>query len=185
MSGTVILAIVLAVIVVAGVAALLVTRNRKGGGRGSDLRRRFGPEYDRLAAERGDPKAVEEELTGRVREHDALQLHPLAPDERERYEHTWSTVQERFIDDPRGAVQQADQVIGGLLTAIGYPSENRERQLDLASVDHARALGDYRRAHETTTAETSDTEALRNALLGYRVMFEDLLGTTEHAHAGR
>jgi hypothetical protein len=214
MSGTIILAIVLAVIVVLGAAVLIRRTGTRDQGR--DLRRRFGPEYDRVAAQRGDQTAAEQELAERVREHDALTLRPLAQDERERYERTWNGVQERFIDDPRGATQQADQVIGGLLTAIGYPSEDREKQLELASVDHAYALSDYRQARELAQrglsgegfagrqqelardgaqepardgagTVDSSTEALRQALLHYRVMFNDLLGHTgaERAHAGQ
>ena len=201
MSGTVILIIVLALIVVAGAAAWTMGVGRGGPGSGRELRRRFGPEYDRLAAERGDPKAAEQELAERVRDHDALTLRPLTQDERERYELTWTSVQVRFVDDPRGAVQQADQVIGGLLTAIGYPSADRDRQLALASVNHAHALGDYRQAGElaksaapgdngkiadgrngnghreltTNGTSTDPTESLRQAILHYRVMFKDLL----------
>lgn len=229
MSGTIILAIVLAVIVVLGAAVLILRTGTHD--RGHDLRRRFGPEYDRVAAQHGDQAAAEQELTERVREHDALTLRPLAQDERERYERTWNSVQERFIEDPRGATQQADQVISGLLTAIGYPSDDREKQLALASVDHAYALGDYRQARELaqrgldgdgfagrreagamdgaydtqntdgsadgmnradgarngTGTTDSSTETLRQALLHYRVMFNDLLGHAgaERAHAGQ
>jgi hypothetical protein len=204
MSGTIILAIVLAVIVVLGAAVLIRRTGTRDQGR--DLRRRFGPEYDRVAAQRGDQTAAEQELAERVREHDALNLRPLAQDERERYERTWNSVQERFIEDPRGATQQADQVISGLLTAIGYPSDDREKQLELASVDHAYALSDYREARELAQrglngdgvvarretgaadgAVDSSTETLRQALLHYRVMFNDLLGHAgaERAHAGQ
>jgi hypothetical protein len=211
MSGTIILAIVLAIVVVLGAAVLV--RRTGGRGKGHDLRRRFGPEYDRVAARHGDQAAAEQELAERVREHDALTLRPLAQDERERYERTWNSVQERFIDDPRGATQQADQVMGGLLTALGYPSEDREKQLDLASVDHAYALSDYRQARELAqrglnadgaadganradgagtaaapgAAAASSTETLREAMLHYRVMFNDLLGRAgaERAHAGQ
>src|SRR5581483_1397205 len=167
MSGTIILAIVLAVIVVLGAAVLILRTGTRD--RGHDLRRRFGPEYDRVAARHGDQAAAEQELAERVREHDALKLRPLAQDE-------------------RGATQQADQVSSGLLTAIGYPSDDREKQLELASVDHAYALGDYRQARELAQrglngdgfaarretgaadgAVDSSTEALRQALLHYRV----------------
>ncbi len=204
MSGTIILAIVLAVIVVLGAAVLILRTGTRD--RGHDLRRRFGPEYDRVAARHGDQAAAEQELAERVREHDALNLRPLAQDERERYERTWNSVQERFIEDPRGATQQVDQVISGLLTAIGYPSDDREKQLELASVDHAYALSDYREARELAQrglngdgvaarreagaadgAVDSSTETLRQALLHYRVMFNDLLGHAgaERAHAGQ
>lgn len=146
-TGSVILTIVLALVVLAGAAVLVLRPGPRGPGR--DLRRRFGPEYDRVARRHGgDRAAAEQELAARVREHDALRLRPLDPGERERFERTWTAVQERFVDDPRGAAAQADQLIGGLLTAIGYPSEDREKQLDLAAVDHAHALDDYRQARE-------------------------------------
>ena len=201
MSGTVILAVIIAIVVIAGVAVLTTGGRRSGRAGTRDLRRRFGPEYERLAQRRDDPQAVEQELTERIREHDSLTLRPLAPDERERYVQAWTGAQDRFLDDPGAAARQADQVIVGLLTAIGYPSADRERQLALASVDHAYAVGDYRQACELVqrSAETSGnggrvhtadgdrgntaddgvaadpTEALRQAVLHYRVMFNDLL----------
>lgn len=208
MSGAVILAIVLAVVLVAAVTALLA-RSRRDSGRG--LRRRFGPEYDRVAEQRGDAKAAKQELAERVREHDSLTLRPLAQDERERLVRTWTGVQVRFIDDPSGAAKQADQVVAGLLTALGYPSDDRDHQLALASVDHAYALNDYRRARELVKrstagnghgagAHTADgdgsggsesgadpTETLRQAILHYRVMFNDLLDSapsTQRTHTG-
>lgn len=210
MTGSVILALVL-VIAVALLAAAMLARSRRGVGTGDrDLRRTFGPEYDRLVEQRGDPEAVKQELAERVRQHDSLTLRPLNPDERERYALAWAGAQERFIDDPRGAARQADQVVVGLLTAIGYPSEDRERQLALASVDHAYALSDYRQADELVQRSSSargsgerngrngdggdaagePTEALRQAVLHYRVMFKALLdgdstSTTGRAHAVR
>lgn len=233
-TGSVILTIALVLVVLAGSAVLVLRPAPRG--RGRDLRSRFGPEYDRVARRHGDDQAAaEQELAARVREHDALRLRPLDPGERERFERTWTTVQERFVDDPRGAATQADQLIGGLLTAIGYPSEDREKQLELASVDHAHALNDYRQARELTRrglsgdngtdgtapaatpgmatpgqahvgvtqtpreghgdrpeaardgAAASTTETLRQAVLHYRVMFNDLLGRAgaEPVHAGR
>lgn len=195
MSGAITLVIVLVVVLVILGATMVVRRRCGGHVGGRDLRRRFGPEYDRLAEERGDPEAVERELTERVREHDSLTLRPLSADERERYVQAWAGAQERFIDDPRGAARQADQVVVGLLTAIGYPSEDRDRQLALASVDHAYPLSDYRQADELVhgaagangssarnagdgepgDAAGEPTEALRQAVLHYRVMFNALL----------
>jgi hypothetical protein len=207
MSGIEILALVLVIVLVVGAAAL-VARGGLGGpggrsglsglgglGGARNLRRRFGPEYDLLAQRRGDTKAVEQELTERVRAHDALTLRPLTPDERERYVRAWTGAQERFIDDPRGAARQAEQVVVALLTAIGYPSEDRDRQLALASVDHAYALSDYRQACDlvksSTPAEGADdstadpTETLRLALLHYRVMFKAVLDGTAAPAVGR
>lgn len=189
MSGIVILAIVLAIVVV--VAAAAVVKRVGPRGRDRDLRHRFGPEYDRLAGQNDDQKAVERELDQRLHEHEALNLRPLEAHERERFAQTWRTMQERFVDDPRGAAQQAEQIISGLLTAIGYPSDDPERQLDLASVDHAHALASYRDARELTrqasnTTGMAETETLREAIVRYRVMFDELVGhANEPARAGR
>src|SRR5207248_11260686 len=74
--------------------------------------------------------------------HDALPI--LDAPERQRYSQEWSDVQARFLDDPRAAARQADQLIANVLGEIGYPAQDRDRQLALASVDHPHGLSEYR-----------------------------------------
>jgi len=143
MSGTAIgVIIAVAVIVIAAIVVL------SGRGKHGRLRRKYGPEYERLAAERGDPRAAEQELAEREKEHRTLHLHPLDAPERQRYSQAWSDVQARFLDDPRAAARQADQIIANVLGEIGYPAQDRDRQLALASVDHPHGLSEYRIGHD-------------------------------------
>lgn len=181
--------IVIALIVVA--AAALTPRLRARGARGR-LQRRFGPEFDRVNDESGDPKAAIQQLSEREREHDALTLRPLDPAERERYVRTWAGIQEQFVDDPRASVRQADRVITDLLTEIGYPAQDHDRQLTLAAVEHSEGLAEYREARgllERDTAVAAEggdaTETLRQAMRHYRIFFEDLLGERQSASPAR
>lgn len=184
MSGTAIgVTIAVVIVVIAAIAALVM---RSGLGRQSRLRRKYGPEYDRLAAERGDPRAAEQELAAREKEHRTLELHPLDAPERQRYSQAWSDVQVRFIDDPRAAARQADGLISAVLGEIGYPAQDRGRQLDLASVDHPRGLSEYRIGHDllqrnadstqaTGPGAVGATEAMRQAMLHFQTFFDELL----------
>lgn len=190
MSGTAIgVIIAVAVIVIAAIVVLAVLSGR---GRHGRLRRKYGPEYDRLAAERGDPRAAEQELVEREKEHRTLHLHPLDAPERQRYSQAWSDIQARFLDDPRAAARQADQIIANVLGEIGYPAQDRDRQLALASVDHPHGLSEYRIGHDlvqdraqnagvgtgtgTDMADTSDTtETMRQAMLHFQAFFDELL----------
>ena len=153
------------------------------------LRRRFGPEYDRLTAERGDRRAAERELAQRQRLYRAAQWRTLDERERAEYAAKWSSVQETFVDDPSGAIDDAEALTSNLLQKLGYPTENREQQLALASVEHADAVSRYRRAREQTMrpdeAGAPSTETLRLALRDYRGLFEELLTGARRPSAAR
>jgi hypothetical protein len=196
MSGTAIgvtIAVVVIVIVVVAALAFVATRGRNG-----RLRRKYGPEFDRLAAERGDPRAAEQELAEREKEHRALTLHPLDAPERQRYTQAWSDAQAQFLDDPHGAAVKADRIIGEVLGEIGYPVQDRERQLALASVDHPRGLSEYRAGHDLVERNAGvrpaqdaarpdaagTTEAMRQAMLHFQSFFDELLSDA-HQHASR
>lgn len=176
-----IIAVIVVVVVLVVAAAVLFPQ--AGPGRRARLRRRYGPEYDRLAAERGDPRAAERELAEREQAHRELKLRPLGEPEQARLRQTWASIQEQFVDNPHEAAQQADQVIGRVLSDLGYPQGDTDRQLALASVDHPRAVYEYRQAHEL--AGGTDTEALRRAMLGFRGFFNELVGTRSAASAPR
>lgn len=192
MSTGLIIALIVIVAAVVVIAAVVFLRNRGGdGGRG--LRRRFGPEYDRvLARHDGDTKAAEHELAERVERHGALQPRALEPAERERYEVRWTAVQERFVDSPREALTEADLLLGEVAGARGFPDGGRyDEQVDALSVHHAHHVHGYRRvhrvAHSPATAgdvNGAGTEEMRTALVEARALFEELVapgrGTTSH-----
>jgi len=177
MSAAIIAVIVVVVVLVVAAAVLFP----QAGGRRARLRRKYG-EYDRLA-ERGDARAAEQELEEREQARRELKLRRLAEPEQARLKQAWSSVEEHFVDDPRQAAEQADQMIGRVLTELGYPEGDTDRQLALASVDHPQAVFAYRTAHEL--AGSGDTEALRRAMLGFRGFFGELVGTRRAESAQR
>lgn len=149
------------------------------------LRQRFGPEYDRMVEEKDSPRAAQRELAERERRHKELDIRPLSPSARERYAQKWAMVQEKFVDHPAAAVSEADQVLVALMAERGYPTEGYEQQLSDLSVRHAKTLEHYRTAHDTQKKrDGASTEDLRDAMVHYRTVFEDLLtdGADEQRH---
>jgi FtsZ-interacting cell division protein ZipA len=175
MSGTTILIVVVALAVIALVLAVAFgLRNRRGRG----LRERFGPEYDRTVRETGSRQEAERVLAERVERHRGFDLKELEPAARARYVEEWRQVQLRFVDDPGGAVGRADDLVTSLMRELGYPTESYEQQVADVSVEHAEATPHYRQAHELATARDQvATDDLRQAMVHYRALFEDLAGT--------
>lgn len=173
MSGMEITVIVVAaVLVVAIIAAGWYLWRRQS------LRRRFGPEYRRLAKQEG-PLAAERELRGRERRHASLELRELDDATRARYREEWTAVQARFVDAPESAIGAADELVTRLTADRGYPTGDYDEQLAQLSVEHARTLEHYRSAHDIHLRHEqgeATTEDLRQALVHYRALFADLLG---------
>jgi hypothetical protein len=164
--------VVLLVIAAIGYGIWFVTRRRA-------LQHRFGPEYDRAVAEGDSRVAVERELRERERRHAELELRDLTPEARTRYTAAWSEIQARFLDEPAGAVRDADTLVTELIAERGYPTGEYEEQVAHLSVEHARTLGHYRDAHEISQLSDrgeATTEQLRQAVVHYRTLFSDLLG---------
>jgi len=167
--------IVIAVALVLAVgAAWMAFRHR----RSRKLRDRFGPEYDRAVDERGGRWKAESELAGRQRRREELEIRTLDPAARERYMNEWQATQSRFVDDPAEAVTQADRLVTQVMRDRGYPMEDFEQRSVDISVDHAHVVDDYRAAHAISMANEhgrAGTEDLRQAMVHYRRLFEDLL----------
>jgi hypothetical protein len=143
------------------------------------LQQRFGPEYERLVEQEGDPRRARAALRDRMKRRAGLEVRPLSPDAHERYATQWPTVQARFVDDPRGALDEAAGVVAALLRDRGYAPADRPAydpvDLDLVATDHASAVNDYRGAQTIHGNAGASTEDLRKALLFYRALFEELL----------
>ncbi|SCL12988.1 hypothetical protein [Micromonospora inyonensis] len=175
MSPTQVVVIVLVVLVIAAGIALAVVAGRR-----RQLRQRFGPEYDRVVAERASRSEAEKELRARERRHAELTLTPLSPESRTRYAAAWEEVQLRFVDTPAEAVGDADALVSRLVAERGYPTGDFDEQAAHLSVDHARTLARYREAHDIHLRNErgeASTEELRQAVVHYRALVADLLGT--------
>ncbi|WP_261399354.1 hypothetical protein [Streptomyces misionensis] len=186
-TGLIILLVVIVALVVVAALVTVLLGHRSGGGSG--LKRRFGPEYERaVAAHDGDTKAAEQELNERVERHGDLRERPLARDERERYAARWTSVQEHFVQSPRQAVAEADQLLGEVAAVRGYPDGGRyDEQLAALSVHHADHVDGYRRIHRMARTQTggAGTEEMRTALVGAHALFDDLTRADSGATPGR
>ena len=169
----------IAIIVVAVIVVLLIAWAVARKKRTDALRRRFGPEYERAVREQGAGKA-EAVLAQREKRVERLPIRELTMDERERFVTDWRLVQSRFVDDPQGAVADADTLVTRLMQTRGYPMSDFEQRAADISVDHPRVVDRYRAAHEIALRQRkgeATTEDLRNAVIYYRSLFDDLLGT--------
>jgi hypothetical protein len=192
--STVLIVIGLIVVFVIIVGAVLYAGPGKGIGRGG-LRRRFGPEYDRVVARHdGDTKAAEHELAERVSRHGDLRTHALSAEQREQYVARWGGLQERFVDAPQEAVAEADQLLARLAAERGYPDTAYDDQVDALSVHHAHEVDGYRRVHHVASdgGHGANTEELREAMVAARQLFEKLIlarpeesDGVRHGSAGR
>jgi hypothetical protein len=144
------------------------------------LRARFGPEYDVALLEYGSRRKAEAALDARLRHVEGLTLRPLEETERRRYLEEWDGIQSRFIDHPRGAVTEADELINNVIRARGYTGGRFDQRVADISVNHARLVDPYRRANGIVAQagrNEATTEELRSAMILYRALFEELLQT--------
>jgi hypothetical protein len=167
-------AVILVVVVVIAVAAYLQHRKAKT----AAFRNRFGTEYDRAVLEHGSSHKAEAKLADRETRVEALKIRELGTLERERFVAEWQTVQSRFVDHPKAAVTEADDLIAALLEARGYPKDSFEQRAADVSVTYPRVMENYRVAHAIAVrpgrAEAS-TEELRTAMIQYRTIFDELV----------
>ncbi len=175
MSTAMLIAVIVIVIAVAVAAWFFIQREKS-----RKLRGKFGPEYDRTVQERGDVRKAEAELENRQKRVSKLNIRPLNREERDGFAADWRRVQERFVDDPRGAVRDADALINQALKARGYPVGEFEQNAADISVEHPRVVEDYRTAHDIAVRDSrgqASTEDLRKAMQHYRSLFEHVLET--------
>jgi hypothetical protein len=165
---------ILIVIVAVLVVAVIAARQR----RTAALRQRFGPEYDRAVEAREGRRPAEAELRNREKQRAQLDIRPLPEGMRLGFAEEWRDMQARFVDQPSDAVVAADRLIYSVMEARGYPMGDFDAQAGLVSVDHPDVVENYRFAHgihERAQAQQASTEDLREALLRYRSLFDELL----------
>lgn len=167
--------IVVAVLLAAGIAWIAVQRQRT-----ARLTKQYGPEYRRTVDSAGDQREAERDLDARRDRVKGFELRALSGDERDRYLASWKESQAHFVDDPAGAISQADVLVQEVMRARGYPMTDFEQRAADISVDHPHVLDEYRAAHniaERHAAAGVETEDLRQAMVHYRALFDDLLQT--------
>jgi hypothetical protein len=174
--------IAVALVVVAGITIWLFVRKR----RTERLRTQFGAEYTRAVKEGGSQSKAETALDERAERVERLNIRSLAPGDRARFVESWRSVQARFVDGPGGAVSDADRLLGDVMSTRGYPVSDFEQRAADISVGYPLVLENYRSAHAIAIrqlAAHASTEELRQAMIHYRTLFEELVGEPELARA--
>jgi hypothetical protein len=178
-----VLAIAAVVIVIACIAVVQIVRKR----RTRRLRAQFGgAEYSRAVKEGGNQRRAEAVLDRRADRVEAFHIRPLAEADRSRFIESWGRIQARFVDGPGGAVTDADQLLGDVMSTRGYPVSDFDQRAADISVDHPLVIENYRAAHQTALRQLqgqANTEDLRKAMLHFRTLFDELVNEPEAAHA--
>ena len=172
--------VIVIVVVLIALAAVMAARRR----RTMALRERFGPEYDRTVGAREGQRAAEAELRDREKQRARLDIKPLSEAARVRYTEEWRVIQQDFVDQPEEATTAGYDLVNRVMAERGYPMQDFDARADLVSVDHPDVVDNYRVAHgihERARQHQASTEDLREALLRYRSLFEDLLRPDGHA----
>jgi hypothetical protein len=150
------------------------------------LRTRFGPEYKRAVQETGSAARGEERLAKLEQRVERFNIRPLPAADRSRFAESWRLVQAKFVDAPEGALAEGDHLVREVMTARGYPVVDFEQQAADLSVNHPLVVEHYRAGHAIALRHAegkASTEDLRQAMIHYRKLFDDLIGESEAARA--
>jgi hypothetical protein len=173
-TGIIVAIVVIAALVI--IAGLWYMNSQKS--HSEKLRRDFGPEYDRTLEDAGSRKEAERELAERQKRVDALKLREIPEADQKRYAEEWRGIEARFIDDPAGTLADADRTARAVMVDIGYPMTDAEQEAADLSVHHAGVVEHYRTAHIVMQNSAASTEDIRQAMVHYRSVMDELLPNT-------
>jgi hypothetical protein len=167
--------VAVAAVVVVGLVWLSVRQRRTTT---AALRKRFGSEYEQAVRDHGSRGRAEAQLAGRAKRVKGLNIRDLDPAQRDRFSFQWQALQSRFVDEPKGAVAEADTLVSSVMQARGYPVADFSQRAADISVHHPQLVANYRSAHEIAVRlgqGDASTEALRTAMIHFRALFEELM----------
>lgn len=173
-----VIGVALIAIILAAAVAWLYAKKLKS----QRLKTKYGAEYDRTMQRLGSREAAEAELEEREQRVKRFHIVPLSPQDRSHYYERWTAVQGRFVDDPRGAVQEAHELVHEVMKKRGYPVTDFEHSAANLSVEYPGVISHYRAASgiaESNRKGVAETEELRQAVVNYRSLFDELLEVTE------
>ena len=168
------------VLAVLALAAWFIAKKKREQSR--RLQQHFGSEYGRTVDALGGRTKAESDLMAREKRVERLVLTPLTLAEAARFTDAWNALQSRFVDNPKGVVVQADQLVRELMLKRGYPMGDFERRAGDISVDHPTIVASYRAAQAIAVRDerdVADTEELRQAVVHFRALFDELLEVKE------
>jgi hypothetical protein len=173
-----IIAVVVIVVIMGAIMAPMFARRRKS----QKFQNKYGPEYDHTVQTAGNEKKAQAELNGRQKHVDTLNIRPLSVSERERYQSEWTAIQAKFVDQPGQATVEADHLIMEVMKVRAYPVSDFDQRAADISINYPNLVSNYRAAREIAIKNeqhTATTEELRQALIHYRSLFDELLKEEE------
>ena len=177
---TIVIAVVLVLVILAAILMPILARRKSS----KQLQEHFGPEYDKTVQALGDEKKAQKELEERQKHVEALDIHPLTVNQHERYLAEWAAVQSKFVDQPGEAIVEADRLIMEVMQLRSYQVADFEQRAADLSVNYPALVSNYRAAREIAIKNSqhqANTEELRQAMIYYRSLFEELLETEKVA----
>ncbi len=175
MNTTTTILVVILLLAIIGVIYWMDYSRRK---RAAQLHEHFGPEYDRTVMTLGSEKKAQDELEERQMRVEELDIRPLSDQERQRYRSAWTDIQSKFVDDPGQAIVDADRLIVEVMQARAYPVADFDQRAADISVNYPNLVNNYRAAREIALKnkeQQASTEELRQAMIYYRSLFDELL----------
>ena len=165
---------IVAVLVVVGLIARGARRSRT-----EALRDKYGREYEHTVESAGSRRRAEHDLMTRAEEGKTFQIRSLTAEEHRKFREDWNRIEMRFLERPTTAVVEADELVDDVMRTRGYPMGDFEKHAADLSVKHPRVVEHYRAGHAAIDANRegrASTEDLRQAMLHYRGLIDELLG---------
>ncbi|NED96559.1 hypothetical protein G1H11_14710 [Phytoactinopolyspora alkaliphila] len=163
--------LVVVALIVAGLVFFLMKQRSS-----SQLKNRFGPEYDRAVDRADNRREAEDRLREVADRRDHIDVVPLTAAARRQYAADWDTIQQRFVDEPGPAVSEADELIVTVMAERGYPVDDFHERADMVAADHPDVVTHYRSAYAIRKrGPEATTEDLREAFVHYRALFDKML----------
>lgn len=179
-----IIAVVLVLMIMGAILGLIFARRK----RSERFHDQFGPEYDRTVQTMGNEKKAQTELDERRKHVETLNIRPLSISERERYLADWTAVQAKFVDQPGQATVEANHLIMEVMQIRAYPVSDFDQRAADISVNYPALVSNYRAAQEIAIKNENhqaNTEDLRQAMIYYRSLFDELLKTETGGPEGK
>jgi len=161
-------------VVIGVILAAIFSRRR----RSQRYQEKFGTEYTHTVKTMGGEKKAQDEMDDRVKHVSGLTIRSLTEVEHTRYLAEWTTIQAKFLDHPAQATIEADHLIMEVMQTRNYPISDFEQRAADLSISYPKLVTNYRAAREIALKNErheASTEELRQALIYYRSLFDELL----------
>jgi hypothetical protein len=169
-----VIGVVLVLVILGAILGVIFSRRQ----RSKKFQNKFGSEYDHTVKTMGNEKKAQAELGERQKHVDTLNIRPLSISERERYQAEWTAIQAKFVDQPGQATVEADHLIMDVMKVRAYPVSDFEQRAADISVNYPDLVTNYRVARviaDKNKLQQANTEELRQAMIYYRSLFDELL----------